>query len=242
MTTSPTATDGEARPRLQVLSPAAIRRIHTATLDVIERVGVRFPSARAQAIWAAHGATVDRESGIVRVPGHVIEAALKHGAARPTRWAPGTRRRTCRSTAARPPGHGRLRHRGAGPVDAGGAPVVARGRGGHRARRRRPGRDRVPLGGRVRTGPSARRPGRSRRSPRSSATPPSTPRPRASSPPRRRRTAVEMAAAIAGGRDALRARPDVLDDAVHDQPARPRRRVHRRGAGGGGGRRSRSAS
>ncbi len=77
MTTSPTATDGEARPRLEVLSPAAIRRIHTATLDVIERVGVRFPSARAQAIWAANGATVDRESGIVRVPGHVIEAALK---------------------------------------------------------------------------------------------------------------------------------------------------------------------
>ncbi len=77
MTTSPTATDGEARPRLEVLSPAAIRRIHTATLDVIERVGVRFPSARAQAIWAANGATVDRESGIVRVPGHIIEAALK---------------------------------------------------------------------------------------------------------------------------------------------------------------------
>jgi trimethylamine--corrinoid protein Co-methyltransferase len=72
-----TATDSEARPRLEVLSPAAIRRIHTATLDVIERVGVKFPSARAQAIWAANGATVDAESGIVRVPGHVIEAALK---------------------------------------------------------------------------------------------------------------------------------------------------------------------
>ena len=77
MNTTVAATDGEARPKLQVLSPAAIRRIHTATLDVIERVGVRFPSARAQAIWAAHGATVDPVSGIVRVPGHVIEAALR---------------------------------------------------------------------------------------------------------------------------------------------------------------------
>jgi trimethylamine--corrinoid protein Co-methyltransferase len=67
----------DARPRLQVLSPAAIRRIHEATLEIIERVGVRFPSAIAQDIWAAHGATVDRETGIVRVPAGIIEAALR---------------------------------------------------------------------------------------------------------------------------------------------------------------------
>ena len=67
----------DARPQLQVLSPAAIRRIHEATLEIIERVGVRFPSAIAQDIWAAHGATVDRETGIVRVPAAVMEAALR---------------------------------------------------------------------------------------------------------------------------------------------------------------------
>ncbi len=62
---------------LNILSPAEVQRIHTATLEVIESVGVKFPSAKAMAIWEAHGATVDRETAIVKVPGHLIEAALK---------------------------------------------------------------------------------------------------------------------------------------------------------------------
>jgi trimethylamine--corrinoid protein Co-methyltransferase len=65
------------RPHLEVLSPAAIRRIHEATLEVIEKVGVRFPSEQALDIWAAHGATVDRATSIVKVPAHIIEAALR---------------------------------------------------------------------------------------------------------------------------------------------------------------------
>ena len=66
------------RLRLDILSPEDVQRIHTATLDVIETVGVRFPSQRALDIWEAHGATVDRETMIVKVPGPVIEEALKH--------------------------------------------------------------------------------------------------------------------------------------------------------------------
>jgi trimethylamine--corrinoid protein Co-methyltransferase len=62
---------------LQILSPEDVQRIHTATLDVIETVGVRFPSTRALDIWEAHGATVDRDTMIVKVPGHVIENALR---------------------------------------------------------------------------------------------------------------------------------------------------------------------
>jgi trimethylamine--corrinoid protein Co-methyltransferase len=62
---------------LQILSPEDVQRIHTATLDVIETVGVRFPSKRALDIWEAHGATVDRDTMIVKVPGHVIEDALR---------------------------------------------------------------------------------------------------------------------------------------------------------------------
>jgi len=65
------------RLKLQVLTPEDVRRIHTATLDIIERVGVRFPSARALDIWEAHGATVDRQTHIVRAPGTLIEDALK---------------------------------------------------------------------------------------------------------------------------------------------------------------------
>jgi trimethylamine--corrinoid protein Co-methyltransferase len=62
---------------LDILSPGDVQRIHTATLDVIESVGVRFPSQKALDIWEAHGATVDRDTMIVKVPGHVIEEALK---------------------------------------------------------------------------------------------------------------------------------------------------------------------
>jgi trimethylamine--corrinoid protein Co-methyltransferase len=63
---------------LNILSQEDVERIHTATLDVIEKTGVRFPSQRALDIWEAHGAAVDRDTLIVRVPGHVIEEALKH--------------------------------------------------------------------------------------------------------------------------------------------------------------------
>jgi trimethylamine--corrinoid protein Co-methyltransferase len=76
MNTASAAAAG-VRPRLEVLSPAAIQRIHEATLEVIEKVGVRFPSEQALDIWAAHGATVDRATSIVKVPAHVIEAALR---------------------------------------------------------------------------------------------------------------------------------------------------------------------
>jgi trimethylamine--corrinoid protein Co-methyltransferase len=68
-----------AHPRLSlsILSGEDVRRIHTATLDVIESVGVRFPSQRALDIWQAHGAAVDRNTSIVRAPGRLVEDALK---------------------------------------------------------------------------------------------------------------------------------------------------------------------
>jgi trimethylamine---corrinoid protein Co-methyltransferase len=77
MSTTPDSAGIDDRPRFEVLSPAAIDRIHAATLDVIERTGVRFPSERAQRIWAEHGATVDRATGVVKAPGELIERALR---------------------------------------------------------------------------------------------------------------------------------------------------------------------
>jgi len=62
---------------LNILNPEDVQRIHTATLDVIETVGVRFPSERALDIWEVHGAVVDRDTMIVKVPGRVIEDALR---------------------------------------------------------------------------------------------------------------------------------------------------------------------
>ena len=72
----PLATLVDPAIRLEVLDARALDRIHAATLELIETVGVRFPSSRAQAIWADNGATVDPRTGVVRVPGHVIDAAL----------------------------------------------------------------------------------------------------------------------------------------------------------------------
>jgi len=70
------------RLRIQVLSQEDVHRIHTATLDVIESVGVKFPSPKALDILQAHGAKVDRATSIAKIPGHVVEAAL--AAAPPT--------------------------------------------------------------------------------------------------------------------------------------------------------------
>jgi trimethylamine--corrinoid protein Co-methyltransferase len=62
---------------LEILSDEEIHRLHTATLDIIETAGVRFPSKRALDIWEEHGAQVDRTTSVVKVPGKVIEDALK---------------------------------------------------------------------------------------------------------------------------------------------------------------------
>jgi len=62
---------------LNILTPAEVQKIHETTLQIIEHVGVRFPSRQALDIWAANGATIDWEKMIVKVKPHIIEAALK---------------------------------------------------------------------------------------------------------------------------------------------------------------------
>ena len=62
--------------KLEILTNEEIKKIHEATLWIIEHVGVRFPSQRALAIWEASGATVDREKKIVKAKGDLIEETL----------------------------------------------------------------------------------------------------------------------------------------------------------------------
>jgi trimethylamine--corrinoid protein Co-methyltransferase len=61
---------------LNILTPAEVQNIHAATLNVIENVGVRFPSSKALDILETHGALVNRESMVARIPGHIIEEYL----------------------------------------------------------------------------------------------------------------------------------------------------------------------
>jgi trimethylamine---corrinoid protein Co-methyltransferase len=63
--------------RLEILTLQEVQKIHDATLWIIEKVGVRFPSASALDIWAAHGASVDRDRMTVRARPELIEGALK---------------------------------------------------------------------------------------------------------------------------------------------------------------------
>jgi trimethylamine--corrinoid protein Co-methyltransferase len=65
-----------SRLRLDVLSLQDVHRIHDATLWIIEKVGVRFPCSQALEIWEAAGAVVDRERSIVRARPELIERAL----------------------------------------------------------------------------------------------------------------------------------------------------------------------
>jgi trimethylamine---corrinoid protein Co-methyltransferase len=76
--TQPIRSITNPRIKLEVLSQPDIERIHTASLDVIESTGVRFPSRKAQELWEAHGADVDHSTMIVRAPGQLIESALRN--------------------------------------------------------------------------------------------------------------------------------------------------------------------
>ena len=69
-------TVSDPRLSLNVLSREDVKKIHTATLDVIEQTGVRFPSQKALDIWEANGATVDRDTMVVKAAGQLIEEAL----------------------------------------------------------------------------------------------------------------------------------------------------------------------
>ncbi len=61
---------------LNVLSPTDVEQIHQATLKVLHATGVRFPSEAALDVWEAHGAQVDRSSGMVRPAPDLVEKAL----------------------------------------------------------------------------------------------------------------------------------------------------------------------
>src|SRR5512144_1479170 len=63
--------------KLEVLTPEEVRKIHDATLWIIEKVGVRFPSEHALDIWEQYGAQVDRQTKVVKAKAELIESALK---------------------------------------------------------------------------------------------------------------------------------------------------------------------
>jgi len=61
-----------------VLSADELAAIQSATLHVLEHVGVSFPSAKALRVFAEHGAQVDVERQIVRLPPDLVTQAMSH--------------------------------------------------------------------------------------------------------------------------------------------------------------------
>lgn len=59
------------------LSEREMQRIHEDSLKILANVGVKFQSPKARQLLAAHGAMVDADSRIVRIPSKLVEAALK---------------------------------------------------------------------------------------------------------------------------------------------------------------------
>jgi trimethylamine--corrinoid protein Co-methyltransferase len=64
--------------KLRFLEDVQLDELREATLDVLENVGIRFHSERALEIFAEHGARVDRESQIVKIPRDLVLKAMSN--------------------------------------------------------------------------------------------------------------------------------------------------------------------
>jgi trimethylamine--corrinoid protein Co-methyltransferase len=64
--------------RLRILSDAQLAQLKSATLEILEEVGVHCPSERTLDIYARHGALVDFENQIVKLPPDVVLEAMSH--------------------------------------------------------------------------------------------------------------------------------------------------------------------
>jgi trimethylamine--corrinoid protein Co-methyltransferase len=60
------------------LSDDDLRQLKGATYTILEEVGVHFPLPRALDLFAEHGADVDFETQVVRLPPGMVESALAH--------------------------------------------------------------------------------------------------------------------------------------------------------------------
>jgi trimethylamine--corrinoid protein Co-methyltransferase len=62
--------------RLQSLSEGQLDQLQAATLQILEEVGVRFPSEKALAVFADYGAQVDHNTQIVKIPRDLVHKAM----------------------------------------------------------------------------------------------------------------------------------------------------------------------
>ncbi|MGD2142854.1 MAG: trimethylamine methyltransferase family protein [Anaerolineae bacterium] len=63
---------------VRMLGDGQLEQFKTATLEILEEVGIHCPSERALSIYAEHGAQVDFESQIVKLPPEAVLEAMSH--------------------------------------------------------------------------------------------------------------------------------------------------------------------
>ncbi|MBR9985504.1 MAG: trimethylamine methyltransferase family protein, partial [Desulfosarcina sp.] len=68
------------KPRLRVINDAQIAQIHAATLDVLERTGIKITHPKALEILAGAGAQVNGDR--VKIPGWLVEEAIRKAPSR----------------------------------------------------------------------------------------------------------------------------------------------------------------
>jgi trimethylamine--corrinoid protein Co-methyltransferase len=62
--------------KVQFLSNEQLDQMQEATLQIMEDVGVKFPSEKALALFADHGAQVDHETQVVKLPRDLVHKAM----------------------------------------------------------------------------------------------------------------------------------------------------------------------
>lgn len=67
----------EGQPRLRLLSNEEIEKIHDEALGILENTGVKFDSEEALKILENHGASVDYTRKTAKIPGKLVEKAVK---------------------------------------------------------------------------------------------------------------------------------------------------------------------
>ncbi|MEE8568227.1 MAG: trimethylamine methyltransferase family protein, partial [Anaerolineales bacterium] len=62
--------------KLRILDDEQLGNLQEATLNILENTGVQFPSEKALSIFAEHGASVDHDTQIVKIPRNLIFKAM----------------------------------------------------------------------------------------------------------------------------------------------------------------------
>jgi trimethylamine--corrinoid protein Co-methyltransferase len=63
---------------VNILSPLQLDQLRSATLEILEEVGIHCPSEKALKIYAEHGGTVDFSRQVVKLSPHVVLEAMSH--------------------------------------------------------------------------------------------------------------------------------------------------------------------